>query len=263
MTAGSRELASARSGAFETVRVYRGTPFAWRRHVERLTVATDDLGITPPDPVHLRHAVDEVLRAGDLTDARLRITVLAPTPDGTAGEPADVIVGSGALPPRRLVARVVIASWPRNERAAMVGVKSTSYAENVRAFADARAVGADECVFANTRGELCEATGSNVFVVDGGVIRTPPERSGCLLGVTRSLVIELAQADGITVEEVAMPIGVLGTADEAFLTSTTREVQAIGAVEAGDGGSRGSAPGPVTRRLALLYRDLVDRDPDP
>jgi len=260
---GPPELSSARSGAFETLRVYRGTPFAWRRHLERLTGAAADVGITAPDPARVRRGVDEVLRADGLVDARVRITVLAPhvgSVDGPDDEPADVIIGAGALPPRPVVARVVIAHWPRNDRAAMAGVKSTSYAENVRAFADARGRGADECVFANTRGELCEATGSNVFVVDRGVIRTPPESSGCLLGVTRSLVIELARADGIPVEETTMSIGALGTTDEAFLTSTTREVQAIGEVE---GSSRRSAPGPMTQRLATLYADLVDRDLDP
>jgi branched-chain amino acid aminotransferase len=249
------------SGAFETVRIYRGTPFAWRRHVERLSTAARDLGMPMPDPARLRHAVDDVVRADRLVDARVRITLLAPD-DVTAGDarPPDVIVGAGALPPRRPVARVVTAPWPRNDRAAMVGVKSTSYAENVRAFADARARDADECIFANTRGELCEATGSNVFVVDGGVVRTPPASSGCLLGVTRALVVELARADGIRVEETAVPLEALATSDEAFLTSTTREVQPIADV---DGQTRGSAPGPVTRHLAGLYTGLVERELDP
>ena len=176
------------------------------------------------------------------------------------GSDDDVIVAASALPPVRSVARVVTASWPRNDQAATVGVKSTSYAENVRAFADARSLDADECIFANTRGELCEATGSNVFVVESGVVRTPPERSGCLLGVTRALVIELARSDGIPVEEVARPLGALAEADEAFLTSTTREVQPIDAV---DGRSHLRTPGPVTRRLAMLYTDLVGRELDP
>jgi branched-chain amino acid aminotransferase len=252
----NREPLSTASGAFETVRVYRGTPFAWRRHMERLSAAAGSLGIAPPDPASLRRAVDDVLHADRLLDARVRVTLL----EGSNDDDAQVIVAASAPPPVRPLARVVTASWPRNDRAATAGVKSTSYAENVRAFADARSRGADESVFANTRGELCETTGSNVFVVERGVLRTPPPSSGCLLGVTRALVIELAESDGIPVEEVARPIGALATADEAFLTSTTREVQPIERV---DGLLRPESPGPVTQRLAGLYTRLVSRSLDP
>ena len=249
-------LAATRCGAFETLRVYRGTPFAWRRHTERLAIAAAALGIAPPDFDLVRAGVDDILRADRFVDARVRVTLVA----GEHDEPADVIVHASALPPVRPVAHVVFASWPRNERSAIVGVKSTSYAENVRAFADARAVDADECMFANTRGELCEATGSNVFVVERGTVRTPPVTSGCLPGVTRALIIELARADGMPVEEVALPIGALASADEAFLTSTTREVQPIATVEVR---SRLEAPGPVTQRLASRFTELVAGNLDP
>jgi branched-chain amino acid aminotransferase len=248
-------LSSAPTGAFETLRVYGGTPFAWRRHHERLAAAARALGIAAPDAGRLRRAVDEVLRADHLVDARVRLTLIA----GADDEPPDLIVAAGSLPPRRPVARIVTAPWPRNDRAATAGVKSISYADNVRAFALAWSVDADECIFPNTRGELCEATGSNVFVVERGILRTPPPTSGCLLGVTRALVIELARSEGIPVEEVALPMGALTSSAETFLTSTTREVQGFADVD----GSPGSAPGPVTRRLARLYTELVDRDIDP
>jgi branched-chain amino acid aminotransferase len=249
----------AASGAFETLRVYHGMPFAWRRHMERLATTARTLGITPPDSERLRVAVYDVLRADRLLDARVRLTLTGGS-NAEDAEDADVIVAASPLPPLRTLARVVTATWPRNERAATAGLKTTSYAENVRAFAVARALGADECIFANTRHELCEATGSNVFVVEREIVRTPPERSGCLLGVTRALVIELARSDGIRVEEEALPIEALAAADEAFLVSTTREVQAIERV---DGPSRLEAPGPVTMRLAALYTDLVAHDLDP
>ena len=115
-------------------------------------------------------------------------------------------------------------------------------------------------MFANTRGELCEATGSNVFVVAGGVVRTPPAGAGCLLGVTRALVLELCAQEGIPSEEAPLPIGALGAADEAFLTSTTREVQAVGSV---DGHALPAAPGPLTTRLDAAFTELVARDLDP
>jgi branched-chain amino acid aminotransferase len=109
-------------------------------------------------------------------------------------------------------------------------------------------------VFANTRDELCEATGSNVFVVQGDVVRTPPESAGCLAGVTRAYMLELCASEGIPYEEVALPMRALAAADEAFLTSSTREVQAIATV---DGRALPVAPGPVTQQLRDAFRARV------
>ena len=155
---------------------------------------------------------------------------------------------------------VVVVPWARNERGATAGLKTVSYAENVRALAYAQERGAGEAIFANTRDELCEATGSNVFVVQDGVLRTPPASSGCLLGVTRALVLELCRELDIECNEVDMPVGALVDADEAFLTSTVREVQTITHV---DGNALPNAPGPITTRLAKEFKSLVDRDLDP
>ena len=118
----------------------------------------------------------------------------------------------------------VTVPWPRNERGALAGLKTISYGENVRALAQAKEAGAGEAIFPNTRGELCEGTGTNVFVVTGNVLRTPPEESGCLLGVTRALILELADRLSTRAEEVTLPISALATADEAFSSSSTREV---------------------------------------
>jgi len=109
-------------------------------------------------------------------------------------------------------------------------------------------------VFANTRDELCEATGSNVFVVQDGVVRTPPESAGCLAGVTRAYVLEVCANEGVTCEEVDLPMHVLTSCDEAFLTSSTREVQAIATV---DGAALAAAPGPVTQQLRDAFRARV------
>ena len=124
----------------------------------------------------------------------------------------------------------------------------------MRALAYAHEHGANEAVFANTRDELCEATGSNVFVVQAGVVRTPPESAGCLAGVTRAYVLELCARDGIPCEEIDLPMRALAEADEAFLTSSTREVQAIATV---DGAALPVAPGPVTQQLREAFRARV------
>jgi branched-chain amino acid aminotransferase len=253
-------------GVFETLRVYRGRPFAWRRHVERLVHSASGLGLAVPDGDELRAACTAVLEANALTEARLRITVtggIAALGSERGDHPPTVFVAAAPVTPGPEATTVAISPWPRNERGATAGLKTTSYAENVRALAYARAQGAGEAVFENTQGELCEATGSNVFVVTGDVVRTPPASSGCLLGVTRALVLELGPELGLTVHDTALPLRALvDGADEAFLTSTVREVQAITAVT--DWNHRyGAAPGPVTRRLAAAFQALVARNPDP
>ncbi len=115
-------------------------------------------------------------------------------------------------------------------------------------------------MFANTKGNLCEATGSNVFLVRDGVLTTPPATAGCLLGVTRALLLELAAAANIPSAEVDVPLAALAQADEAFLSSTTREVQPIAHV---DGVALRDVGGAVSKRLAAAFGDLVANDLDP
>jgi len=250
-------------GVFETLRVYAGVPFAWTRHLERLGHSARGLGLEVPDGARLRTAADEVLAANRITEGRLRITLTGgPSPLGSErgdGPPTVVVAASEARtwPPTE---DVVVVPWPRNERGATVGLKTISYAENVRALAFAHERGATEAVFANTRGELCEATGSNVFFAQHDALRTPPADSGCLLGVTRALVVELCADLDIDVDEAPIAATALTGADEAFLTSTTREVQPIARV---DDHELPAAPGPLTTRLAAAFRDLVARNLDP
>lgn len=250
-------------GVFETMRVYDGVPFAWTRHLERLERSAAALGLQTPSIEGLREQADAVLLANQLTEARLRVTITGgPAPLGSerAAVLPTVIIAASALTPWPPTADVVIVPWPRNERGATAGLKTISYAENVRALAYAHERRAGEAIFANTRDELCEATGSNVFVVHDGVLATPPAESGCLLGVTRALVIELAAIAGLRTDETALPLDALVTADEAFLSSTTREVQAIAHV---DGTPLPDAPGPLTDQLATAFTQLVATDVDP
>jgi branched-chain amino acid aminotransferase len=250
-------------GVFETLRVYDGVPFAWTRHHRRLVRSAAGLGLTAPGSQELRAAVDAVLAANGLTEGRVRLTVTGgPSPLGSErgdGPPTVIVVAAPAAPWPPTV-DVVIVPWSRNENGAVAGLKTTSYAENVRALAYAREHDAGEAVFPNTRGELCEATGSNLFVVGDGVVRTPPADAGCLLGVTRALVLELCVEHGMPAEEAVLAPDSVRDADEAFLTSSTREVQPIGRV---DGRALPSAPGPTSEKLAGLLTELIARDPDP
>ncbi len=242
-------------GAFETMVVIGGVPFAARRHIRRLHTTMAALALEPPTEAALREAMRQVVEANAVTSGRLRLTVtagLGPLGSGAASGPVSVIA---AVEPLSAMAapEAVTVPWTRNETGALAGLKTTSYAENVRALRYAREQGASEAIFPNTRGELCEGTGTNVFVVVDGRVLTPPLSSGCLAGVTRSLVLELTE-----VEETPMDLGVLQTADEVFLTSTTRNVQGLTRVD-----DRTLAVGPVTAAAAEAFDALVGRDLDP
>lgn len=245
-------------GVFETIMVYDGRPFAVRRHLERLSFSCKGLALGCPDSGLLREVLASVIEANGLTRGRLRITITGgDSPLGSergAGGPMVLVAGS-SLAAWPQTADVAVVPWPRNERGALAGLKTTSYGENVVALAYARERGASEAIFANTVGDLCEGTGSNVFVGIGDRLVTPPLRSGCLAGVTRALVIEAAGA----VEE-DLPANALISADEAFLTSTTREVQPIRSV---DRVALAAAPGPLTSAAAVALRAIVASDLDP
>ena len=145
--------------------------------------------------------------------------------------------------------------WPRNEHGALSGLKTTSYGENVRALAYAAERGGSEAIFGNTAGNLCEGTGTNIFVVLGGRLITPPLTAGCLAGVTRALVLEWVGA-----AEEDIQLGDLSNVDEAFLTGTTRDVQSIRNV---NGLKLPAAPGPITRKAAEVFAMRAGESPDP
>jgi branched-chain amino acid aminotransferase len=245
-------------GVFETLKVYAGRPFAVRRHLERLARSASGLGLPTPDPTVLRGALAEVVAGNGLEDARLRVTVTGgPSPLGSdrGASPPTVIVAGSPLGPPPGPTDVATVPWPRNERGALAGLKTISYGENVVALAFARERGASEAVFANLAGNLCEGTGTNVFVAVAERLVTPPLSSGCLAGVTRDLVLDVTRG-----MEQDLPLAALAEADEAFLTSTTREVQPVRAV---DGRALGAAPGPLTAAAAAAFAELVARDIDP
>jgi branched-chain amino acid aminotransferase len=245
-------------GVFETLKVNGGRPFAVRRHLERLSRSAAGLGLALPDLGLVRRAAEEVLTANGVDDGRLRITLTGgPAPLGSERGPTGptLIVAAGPQAAWPATADVAVCPWPRNNLGALVGLKTVSYAENVVALQWARARGAGEAVFANLTGRLCEGTGTNVFVGSGGRLLTPPLSSGCLGGVTRQLLLELGVA-----EEADLPVSALAEADEACLTSSTREIQPVGAV---DGKALPAAPGPSTQKAIDAFTDLLRRTNDP
>lgn len=245
-------------GIFETMKVVRGEAFALTRHLRRLRTSAATMRLLVPfDDDTLRAAVAEVI-AENAGAGRVRITVTggpSPLGSGRGEHAATTIVAAAEFTPWEGTAAVVLAPWPRNERGALAGVKSTSYAENVIALEYAHDHGAGESVFANTVGNLCEGTGSNVFVGIDGELVTPPLSSGCLAGITRELLLEVTGA-----AERDLPVGALAEADEAFLASSTRDVQPIATV---DGKALPRCPGPLSQAAADAFATLVERTTDP
>jgi branched-chain amino acid aminotransferase len=154
--------------------------------------------------------------------------------------------------------QVSVVPWVRNERSAVTGLKTTSYAENVVALDRAHQQGSSEAIFANGANELCEGTGSNIFVVRGGELLTPPLSSGCLAGITRELVLEWTDA-----RETTLALDDLQSVDEAFLTSSTRDVQPIRQVVWPDGTTQPVTVGPVAEKTRQIFAERAASDIDP
>ncbi|MEW2398451.1 aminodeoxychorismate lyase [Streptomyces sp. NPDC046862] len=245
-------------GVFETVKATDGQPFALTRHLDRLARSARGLGLPEPDLDEVRRACAAVVDANPMALGRLRITYtggVSPLGSDRGDHGPTLVVALGETTRRPDSTAVITVPWTRNERGALAGLKTTSYAENVVALARAHEQGASEALFANTVGQLCEGTGSNVFVVLDGEIHTPPVASGCLAGITRALTAEWTGA-----HETDLPLDVLERADEVFLTSTLRDVQAVHRVD-----SRGlpGAPGPVTAKALRIFQERAGNDLDP
>lgn len=231
-------------GVFETMLALGGKVFELERHWKRLGEGCERFGIEVFEVSQGREICEELLARNGLTmaDERVRVRVTR-TPSHflfTASE--------GKVYPEELV--VVTSPFSRNEKSALAGLKAISYGENVLALAEGRARGAHEVLFANSKGNWCEGAWSNVFAVEGGRLLTPPLSSGCLPGVTRELVIELAREEGLEVVEGEISLERVVKADEIFLSSS---LLGVGAVRQFDG--HDLSEGPISRRLgALLAR---------
>lgn len=256
-------------GVFETCAVYEGQAFALTRHLRRLRRSALGLGLGAPDEDEVRAAVAAVLAtAGDA--GRLRITLTGgPGPLGShrfdPAEQRQTLVVLAGPATRAEVSRVVRVPWVRNERSAVAGLKTTSYAENVVALAEAYRRGADEAVLQNTVGDLCEGTGSNVFVERGGELVTPPLSSGCLAGITRELLLEWGAADGLPVREAEPGELSYDVLDEVvagdahlLLSGSIRNVSPTVRVDDSD-----VAAGPLSLAAQRLFQEHVSRDLDP
>lgn len=231
---------------FETM-VNRGDGvIALEQHWQRLVNSCAVLALHPP-PLHAMHtALRDVMQANDMCEARLRFTVAR-----SEGSTQFMSAVAQPVPVWPATESVVVVPWWRNERSALAGVKCSSYAENIIAQSYAKERGAGEAIFLNTRDELCEGATTNAFIVRDDQVLTPPLSSGCLPGVTRAMVINACRIAGVPCVEQILSLDDFLAADEAFLTSSTRDVHPVAEI---NGRALSDVPGTITRGVMALYQ---------
>ena len=253
-------------GVFEGLRSYSGRVFRLERHLDRLYESARAIWLEIPiKPTEMAKAVNDTLRANSLEDAYIRLVVtrgagsLGLDPNRTSDPQVIIITDKITLYPAELYERgleIVTASTIRNHPAALSPrIKSLNYLNNILAKIEGLQAGCIEALMLNTKGEVAECTGDNIFLVREGVLLTPPLDAGILEGITRDAVIELARDADIEVREIPLTKHDVYVADECFLTGTAAEVIPVVKV---DGRTIGpGVPGPLTRTLRERFHKLA------
>jgi branched-chain amino acid aminotransferase len=251
-------------GVYETLRTYNKVPFLYDRHMQRLRRSAGRLVLDVPfDDASLLTSIDQTVdAAGSLDEAYIRILLTRGIGDLTydlrsTPTPTVVIIVKPFEPPAARVfndgIRIALVDMLRNHpKSVNPSIKSNNLLNNALAMQTAYRSGAEEALMCNFRGELTECSQANFFMVRGGAVLTPKSEAGLLEGVTRGFIFELARELGIDAREETLTPNDLESADEMFITSTTRELSPVVTV---DGRAIGSGkPGPVTKTLLDLYQ---------
>ena len=253
-------------GVFEVLRAYNGVAFALDAHLDRLDASARRIGMSLPVPAsQLRLEVCETLSAAGIIDAHVRTLVtrgagdLGVAPAHTHDATRMVVVTPIASPSQSTYLqgiRAIVARAPWLAAPGPVsGAKTLNYLANVVWTREARSRGADEAIIVGHDDALLEGAASNVFVVRGSEVTTPPLDAGILGGITRGCVLSAAASVGVSAREASLTLADLLRADEVFVTSSVRELVPVVRVDdhvVGDG-----APGAVTRALHRAYRALT------
>jgi branched-chain amino acid aminotransferase len=246
-------------GIFTTVRISRGEAFAYERHWRRLErdAATTRMPISHT-AAKIRVHLHEVIRANKVSEGAARIYLVNNQVGYWRSDEAqpqvDLIICTADLPEYHEPVRLALREHGRHAASPLAGVKSISWLPNVWAFAEAQKEGFDEVVLLNERGEVAECTAANIFTVKNGKVFTPPLSSGCLEGVTRGILFEIAPEAGFSLVEQTFRPEDLYSADEVFITSTNRSLIGVGEIA---GHNIAAAPGPLTRRLEEVFAAYV------
>lgn len=252
------------AGLFETVRAYAGAPFRLPQHIARMRRSAHKFSFAMPwDDAELERTVRHVLSANRLAEARVRITLtpgnLRRLRDDAAGEPT-LLVAAQAFEayPVEYYQRgmtVCISSYRQSKYDPTAGHKTLSYFPRLLALREAQRKQCGEALWFTTDNQLAEGSVSNVFVVRGDALLTPPVETPVLPGIARGAVLEMAMQQRLTLEQRPLTIDDLLAADEVFLCNTVMEVMPVCRVERHAVGDE--KVGETTRRLHEAYRDLV------
>ena len=255
-------------GVYETIRTYHHIPFLLDRHLKRLRASAAGIRLTISESDRdLARAIEATMRhASGQGEQYIRLLVTRGTGElnydpAVCPEPTVVIIvrSHKENSPEVLNAgiAVVVSSIIRNHPDAINPlIKSNNLLNNALAMQEAIRAGAEEAIMLNYRGEIAECAQSNIFLVRGGSVRTPPLASGLLDGVTRNFIFEVACRANVTVQESVLDITDLKEADEIFITSTTREVLPVSKI--GERAVGSGTPGPITRQLAAEFHRFID-----
>ena len=251
-------------GIYETLRTYNRVPFLYERHMRRLRLSAGHLQLDVPfDDATLMKKIDEtVAAAGEMQEAYMRVLVtrgigeLTYDVRATPAPTLVIIVKPADLPSARIDnegIKISLVSILRNHPGSVNPlIKSNNLLNNALAMQEAHRRGGEEGLMCNYRGEISECSQSNFFMVRGGVALTPKSAAGLLEGVTRAFLFEVGKDVGVEVRDEVLYPKDLETADEAFITSTTRELSPVVRIDDRVIGS--GKPGPVTRKLLDGYR---------
>jgi branched-chain amino acid aminotransferase len=252
-------------GLFTTLRIVDGEAFAFERHWRRLEkdAATIRMPMSYAGP-RVRVNLQEVIRANGVTEGCARIYLVYNQVGFWRSEEAmpqvDLVIYTAPLPTYREPVRLSVREHGRHAASPLAGVKTISWLTNVWSVAEAQKEGFDETILLNERGEVAECTAANVYLVKGDTILTPPLSSGCLEGVTRAVLFEIAGEAAVSVKEQVLRPEDLYGADEVFISSTNRNVIGVGEIA---GHTLAGAPGAVTKRVdeafAAYVREYVGR----
>jgi branched-chain amino acid aminotransferase len=247
-------------GIFTTLRISRGEAFAYERHWRRLEKDAERTHIPMPHTAaKVRVHLHEVIRANYVSEACARIYIVYNQVGFWQSEepqpPVDLIIYTAGLPEYREPVRLALREHGRHAASPLAGVKTISWLNNVWCVDEAQREGFDEVALLNERGDVAECTAANIFAVKEGKVFTPPLNSGCLEGVTRGILFEIAPEAGVSVAEQTLRPENLFAADEVFISSTNRNLIGVGEIA---GRKIAAAPGPVTRRLDELFAAYVN-----